>query len=97
MTKSSPDVVDVELTLPALFEDAKRTVEPDGKTISIKSDDGSIMVHGEDVKCFMRNAITKYLKTGQTQHRRVLVGELDGVRCYYDGETVVMTRDNLRL
>jgi len=42
-------------------------------------------------KAFMRNGITKHLKTGVTTKKRWLVGELNGVRCYIQGANIIMT------
>lgn len=50
----------------------------------------SILPDGES-KLFHRNAIKKKLATGNTEHIRWLVAELNGVRVYVDGTRIVVT------
>ena len=67
-----------------------------------KRDDGVIEASGpvsmivddaESGKLFMRNTV-RY-GGGVTEHKRFLVGELDGVRVYLSGNRVLITKRNL--
>ena len=52
----------------------------------------SILPDGES-KVFLRNAIK--LIGGRQEKRRYIVGELDGVRVYIEGASVIMTKQDL--
>lgn len=45
-------------------------------------------------RVFCRNAI-KLRRDGSREHVRVMVGELDGVRVYVHGDSVILTREDL--
>jgi len=79
---------------PPKFEDCKISEVDEIKTAI--SGDGCLIVNPDgETKVFMRNGIKKHLQLGETQKVRWLVGELNGVRCYYDGESVVMSTQDL--
>ena len=46
-------------------------------------------------KAFMRRAIKKHLKTGETEQINWLVCELNGVRAYFNGKNMIMTTQDL--
>ena len=48
-----------------------------------------------DGRIYNRNAIRKHLQTGETEHDRWLVAELDGVRLYIAGDKLLLTRRDL--
>lgn len=60
----------------------------------VSSEHGCMSVYGDGAAMFKRNAI-KGVGSGASRHERWLVGELDGVRCYFDGRRVVLTTEDL--
>jgi len=66
----------------------------EGSTTTAKSDRLSVTVMGES-RVFHRNGVKKHLKTGESEHVRYLVCELDGVRLYINGPELVMTKEDI--
>lgn len=46
-------------------------------------------------KAFHRNGIEKNLKTGATTHKRWVVGEINGVKLYINGNELILTTQDL--
>lgn len=59
----------------------------DGTSLSVLPDGNQ--------KIFFRCGIKKHLQSGETEHIRWLVGELNGVRCYVQGDNVILTTQDL--
>jgi hypothetical protein len=79
-----------------MFEDYKITKFEDDTVQCLNSADGNVVVHGKDSKLFTRVGI--HITGEQVQEPvRVVVAELNGVRAYFNGETVVLTTDDLYL
>lgn len=72
------------------FEDVQ-TGQQDGWSRAVASD-GALMVQGG--RAFIRNGIKNVLGS-EKEHVRWLVGELNGVRVYWNGDAVVMTTEDL--
>ena len=75
----------------------KIETQPDG-SISAVSDDLQMIVlpDGDDPpRVFNRNALQKNMRTGESTHLRVLVGELDGVRVYVSADQIILTKRDL--
>ena len=55
-----------------------------------------VPAEGEKARAFNRNGIKKNFRTGESEHVRWLVGELDGVRVYVERGRILMTRKDIR-
>ena len=68
-------------------------VDDDGTKRYILPEMDMIVLPDGESKLFIRNGIK--LTNGKQVHKRYLVGELDGVRAYLEGSTVILTRQDL--
>jgi hypothetical protein len=82
---------DIYRDLTPKFADCETSKE-DGWSRAI-SKDGAMLVNGG--KAFMRHGIKMPFNGDPTHKVSWLVGELNGVRCYFNGEAVVMTTEDL--
>ena len=78
---------------------SKQLQQPDEWKIE-ERDDGSIVASGgtcmmthkdEGGRIFMRNLV----HVGTTEHRRILVGEMDGVRVYVFPDRIILSKRDL--
>ena len=71
--------------------------QPDGSILA-ESSHFQVLVApepGEAARAWNRNGLRKHLRTGETEHLRWLVAELDGVRIYVQGDQIVITTRDL--
>lgn len=85
MTKSDDLVV---IDIPPAPLDWEISTDADGFTHALGDVSLTVAPGG---RAFKRNFVKPALKT----HERILVGELAGVRVYFDGKTLVMTTQDL--
>jgi hypothetical protein len=77
-----------------MFDDYKVIKNAEMDVTSLISEDGNLVVKGPDHLAFSRVAL-KIVDGDHNETVRLLVGELNGVRLYYDGHTVIMTTEDL--
>lgn len=77
---------------------AEIETQDDGTIVAVNDEVTLVVVPeepSENPKAFNRCGIIKDLRTGVTHHTRWLVGELDGVRVYLTGDTIILTKRDL--